>query len=119
MTEGATWAWLVDLMGEDAAVTLVLAHGGRAVKVPSSFAPDRKLARLLGEPAARALIDARGGEVIDIPLARRPVGTILLARGVPPVEVAERLGVTRQAVGRWQRSMRDAEDDLAQMRLFA
>jgi Sigma-70, region 4 len=93
-------AWLVDAVGEDAALHAIEQAGGTAVYCARTPNQGSELARLVGLPGARALAEIRGGEEIRIPLARDWRMRLYRARGLSYREIARRLGCWESTVHR-------------------
>ncbi|MBP5857274.1 hypothetical protein KAJ83_09660 [Marivibrio halodurans] len=91
---------LIEIVGDDAAIALVRAHGGGRLYVPAS--PRPKLVDLIGAAAAERLCRARGGEDIEIPLWRRGVYGYLRDRlGLSQAAAARTAGVTARTARNW------------------
>jgi hypothetical protein len=96
---------LVDCIGEDAVVRLVLRLGGLRVRVPKTATPDHHLTLVVGPEAAHSLARVFGGEQIEIPQAagwraemvRRRIAE-LSRQGLGTGAIARRLGMTQRGV---------------------
>jgi Mor family transcriptional regulator len=107
-----TFRQLVDLIGIDAALALVEAHGGTRVYVRARPKPDKGLSRLIGQDAAAKLARAMGGGgiMMKIPMAtayRRELRNRAIvtkyAEGVPLTALAREFGMTESNIGRISR----------------
>ncbi len=92
--------WLTNIIGADAALSLIEAHGGTRVYVPKDINQNSAARLALPLPEARRLGEAYGGEHILVPLARAWRVRIYRAAGMTYPAIARRLGVTERAVGR-------------------
>lgn len=92
---------LTDLIGAVAAVTLIERLGGTVVYIPAIPIAQSRLVLAIGHGPAARLCDVLSGSVLRLPSrlsqerARRRAAILYdLRRGLPPVEVATRHGVT-------------------------
>lgn len=92
---------VVDLIGVEAALRLVEAHGGVRIEVPSRATPSCALAQVVGLPATEALVREFGGTRMYVPLLKRWRGLMMRRDGASYAEIARRLGVSEQAVWSW------------------
>jgi DNA-binding NarL/FixJ family response regulator len=96
-------AWLVKLVGEEAALALVEAHGGTRLFVPKRVGAHSALARRTGVPAKSLapLAAAYGGETIKLPLCREwRIRIYRLRHGESYAAIARRLGIVESTVWR-------------------
>lgn len=96
----AELAWLTDLIGAEAALVLIEAHGGTRLYIPQEPNQGMAIAREIGLPAARALAARYGRDWIAVPLARNWRARLYRQRGDSYREIARRLGLTESAVSR-------------------
>lgn len=89
--------WLVDAIGEEAALGFLDSNGGRRIWVPTK-ARGSKFARLYGEDIAAALSAHCGGNHYDVPLCREWRTMLFYCQGMSISDIAFRLGCSRSAV---------------------
>ncbi|MGD9769469.1 MAG: hypothetical protein AB7U62_17680 [Pseudolabrys sp.] len=89
---------LVDIVGAEATLALIEAHGGTRFYVPRM--PNERLVAIVGEPGAAALASLLGGEYLKLPLARAWRVLVYQARGLSYPAIARRVGCTEGAVWR-------------------
>lgn len=92
--------WLSDVVGADAALGMIEAHGGTRVYVPKDINQNSAARLALPLPAARRMAEAYGGEHILVPIARAWRVRLYRAAGMTYPAIARRLGITERAVGR-------------------
>jgi hypothetical protein len=94
---------LVDLIGYDAAVTLIEMYGGTRIYIPKT--PNGRLIELVGEEAAAALSRAFGGDPdVRIPLCprlRQLAAVKLYREGWGAGRIARQLRTTEKSVYAW------------------
>lgn len=96
---------LVDCIGDDAAVKMVLRFGGLRLRVPKSIPAGHRLEVLLGAEACHSLARVFGGEQIELPVAEAWRTRMVRARiaqmaeaGLGTRDIAQRLGMTQRGV---------------------
>jgi hypothetical protein len=97
---------LVNILGMDAAMALIEAHGGTRLYVPTlaRLTPEHPLSALLGYAAARKLCDALSGPELRVPLCpqiKRAVAVAEFMAGVPASILARRFKTTETTIWRW------------------
>jgi len=92
--------WLTKIIGADAALSMIEAHGGTRVYVPKDINQNSAARLALPLPEARSLGEAFGGEHILVPIARAWRVRMYRAAGLTYPAIARRLGITERAVGR-------------------
>ena len=92
--------WLTNIIGADAALRMIEAHGGTRVYVPKDVNQNSAARLALPLPEARRLGEAYGGEHILVPIARAWRVRLYRAAGMTYPAIARRLGITERAVGR-------------------
>ena len=90
-------AFLVEAVGEDAALAFIEAAGGQRLYVPAQGAGSR-LAAVYGEGIATALSARFPGEKYEVPIARKWRIALLAARGLTVNEICQRVGLGKSAV---------------------
>lgn len=85
-------ARLIDMIGEEATLRFVEAHGGTRVHIRLGRTSRNGLADLLGAAAASALAEAFGGEYLRVPLAKRWRAQHYRRQGLSYAAIARRLG---------------------------
>ena len=101
--------------GEDAALALAEAFGGRSLYVPARIRSYHPIARAIGFEAARALSELRGPGRVDVPLgpaARNSFAPEIrrrLASGMSADKIAREVGCTRRTVFRVKASLNHAQ----------
>jgi hypothetical protein len=95
-------AALVRLIGAEATLKLIEAHGGRRLDVPRSVNQGSLLPRQIGLLPARILVERYAGGRLRVPLARAWRARIYRERdGLSYAEIAVRLGASDRSVWRW------------------
>lgn len=89
---------LLELLGTDATLALIEAHGGTRLSVPRSAGVTSELREQLGVSGFGRLVEYFGGSVLTIPLARAWRAPIYRARGMTHKEIARRCGVVESSV---------------------
>nr|WP_298796070.1 hypothetical protein [uncultured Acetobacter sp.] len=92
-------AWLVDAVGENAALEFIDGNAGKRLKIPRS-AENCQLAEIYGLPLAQALVDTYYGSDYQVPLVRAWRAHLLAGRGCSSNEIATRLGTSWRNVGK-------------------
>jgi hypothetical protein len=92
--------WLTKIIGADAALSMIEAHGGTRVYVPKEINQNSAARLALPLPEARRLGEAFGGEHILVPIARAWRVRMYRAAGLTYPAIARKLGITERAVGR-------------------
>ncbi len=92
--------WLTNIIGADAALRMIEAHGGTRVYVPKDINQNSAARLALPLPEARRLGEAYGGEHILVPIARAWRVRMYRAAGMTYPAIARKLGITERAVGR-------------------
>jgi hypothetical protein len=92
--------WLTNIIGADAALSMIEAHGGTRVYVPKEINQNSAARLALPLPEARRLGEAFGGEHILVPIARAWRVRMYRAAGLTYPAIARKLGITERAVGR-------------------
>ncbi len=92
--------WLTRIIGADAALSMIEAHGGTRVYVPKDINQNSAARLALPLPEARRLGEAFGGEHIPVPIARAWRVRMYRAAGLTYPAIARKLGITERAVGR-------------------
>ncbi len=92
--------WLTAIIGADAALSLIEAHGGTRVYVPAEPSDTSTLANAIGLPAARALAKHRPSEYITVPVCRNWRIRIYRARGMSCAAIARKVGCHEDTVTR-------------------
>lgn len=90
-------AWLVEAVGQDAALAFVEANAGRRISVPLS-ARGSKLASLYGEGVASALCAQYGDDRYDVPACKPWRIRVYADMGMTVGDIALRAGVSRPSV---------------------
>lgn len=100
-------AMISDEVGEDAAIALAKARGGRAVWIPKYPKPDSELSKIVGHQNALKISDLCGMGNIMVPCGnfggmagRRARAKELLQTGMSHSDIAARLDVTTRTVER-------------------
>lgn len=101
-------------LGNDAALKLVAAYGGKMITIPRKAAGSTLEAKLGGDLAV-LLVDLHGGDSIDIPnfaarLAAERRRFVLTNAHLSANDCAGRLGVTRQRILQIRREARPDPD---------
>lgn len=86
-------AWLVERVGQDAALQFIECAAGRRLFIPKVAAGSR-LAMLYGDAIADALSDQYGGNKYEVPSARDWRIRIYALMGLTNDEIAQRSGVS-------------------------
>nr|WP_298797460.1 hypothetical protein [uncultured Acetobacter sp.] len=86
-------SWLVDAVGEEAALEFIEANAGKRLYIPQN-PNDCLLAELYGPELARAVCQYRGGEQYQVPLVKAWRVHVLANRGLNSNEIAVRTGLT-------------------------
>ena len=108
---------LIEIVGEDATIALVRAHGGGRLYVPAS--PRPKLVDLIGAAAAERLCRARGGEDITIPLWKRGVYDYYRNRmGLSQEAAGRKAGIARRTAQNYDAGGGASLSDKLQLDLF-
>jgi hypothetical protein len=89
---------MIELLGEDATLALIEAHGGTRVNVPKAVPAQHPLRDLLGEARFALLFQYFGGTEIVVPQAREWRLRLYQRRGMTRREMARRLGLTENRV---------------------
>jgi DNA-binding NarL/FixJ family response regulator len=119
-------AEVAEVAGDEAALALARAAGGRSVYVPRpDNVPDGHwLVLALGREAAMMVADLVGGGDVAIPLgptgrqhATRAEVDTLIGQGLSASRIAQRCGVTERTVERRRAALR-AKANSSQLRLF-
>jgi DNA-binding NarL/FixJ family response regulator len=95
--------WLIDLLGEEAALRLVDVHAGTRFFVPKTLTARSELVRStqLDAKVLAPLVRSLGGELLNLPLCREWRVRIYRSReGLTYSQIAQRLGITERAVWR-------------------
>ena len=113
---------LVELLGLDGALALIERFGGQKLWVRSNVnnSPGEtswEVAETLGHAAAKALIQRYGGGELVVPLCKDWRTELYLHRGMPPAEVARKLGDHIATIRRRQKRAREGAPP-AQLRLI-
>lgn len=97
-----SYAVIVDLIGEAAALALSKARGGRSLTIPSPdrLGPSSPVVALVGRTAAEALAARFGGTRIDVPLGPGKRARIweMRGRGTAIAEIAREMRCTERTV---------------------
>lgn len=97
-------AALARLIGRDATLALIEAHGGARIAIPKTVNQASVLARTIGLDAARLLADRHGGTMLKVPLAKFWRAVIYRRRdGLSYAAIARRLGASESSVHAWLR----------------
>lgn len=87
-------AWLVDAVGEDAALEFIDGNAGRRLKIPRNV-DGSQLVDLYGMALAQALVDHNfGNDDYQVPLLRGWRAHMLAKRGCCNNEIATRIGTS-------------------------
>ncbi|OUI99540.1 hypothetical protein [Acetobacter cibinongensis] len=86
-------SWLVDAVGEDAALEFVEANAGKRLYIPNQ-ANGSVLEEMHGSDVATAVCRYRGGEQYQVPMARNWRVAMLAKRGFNNNDIAARTGLT-------------------------
>jgi hypothetical protein len=97
----AELAFLAEIIGPRATLTLIEAHGGTRIKVPKNVNQGSALARAIGLDAARAMAGWRGGETVKVPLAKPWRIRLYRAEGLSYTQIARKLGIGESAVHKY------------------
>lgn len=93
---------IASVIGAEAALRLVEAHGGVRIKVPSQARPRSALAGTIGAEALGQLVRAFGGNYLNVPLCRPwRVRVLRLRDGMSYSEIARALHMTEGTVYRY------------------
>lgn len=99
MSENRITAELLDLLGLEAFLALVEAHGGTRLYVPRQ-AGETQIVRDIGPAAASRLVERYGGDYVRVPLAREHRARRLREEGLSNAQIARRLGMSESGVER-------------------
>jgi len=88
------------ILGEEGFVLLAEALGGVRAYIPYSFGDDHEIVRLLGREAAEKLSRAMAPAAIRVPLGRRERALYWRAQGLSDRQIALKLGITENGVGK-------------------
>jgi hypothetical protein len=114
----AELAWLADIIGDDATLALIEAHGGTRLYVPRRSPAASRLAEVLGAAAVGQLSATWGGDYLKVPTAKFWRARILRARGKSYAEIARALGATESSVWRWLNAAGDTATGQPELRLW-
>jgi DNA invertase Pin-like site-specific DNA recombinase len=89
---------IADLIGAEAALLLIEAHGGQRIHVPKNARPNTKLAKLIGVDALAKLCALYGGIDVYIRRERHIRIKLLRAQGHTYSEIARTLGCSQKTV---------------------
>lgn len=89
----------VEILGEDLAITFLLALGGAELQLGANPRADGKVADLVGLAAAQRLAAAHLPR--RVPVAKQWIARVWAEKGLPTAEIARRLHMTDVAVRRW------------------
>ncbi len=103
---------VVNAIGQDKAIKLMLELGGTVVYVPREAKSTTKLVAAIGSKAAADLALEFGGTHLEIPVGGRAVTLWLSATGLNNNEIARIQKTTAKTVGKRLASVRDALPDL-------
>lgn len=91
-------ASLLELLGTDATIALIEAHGGTRLSVPRNAGAACDVRERIGDESFLRLVQYFGGAVLTIPLARGWRAAIYRQRGMTYREIARACGVVESAV---------------------
>ncbi|KDE20674.1 hypothetical protein AZ09_04305 [Acetobacter aceti 1023] len=97
MQPPASISWLVNAVGEDAALLFIESAGGQRIMVPRN-APGSLLSDLYGAELAAELVNHHGGSSYQVPLVKTWRAHVLARRGLSNNEIASRLGISWRQV---------------------
>ncbi len=91
-------AQMAELLGTEATVALIEAHGGTRLSVPrrADAAPELRVA--MGDAGFLRLVQYFGGSVLTVPLARAWRAKIYRERAMTFAQIARACGITESAV---------------------
>lgn len=94
----AELARFVKVIGDEATLALIEAHGGLVIHIPRFVWPETVLTRSIGTAAAEALAAEYGGEKLRIPIAKNWRARVYRRRGETIAAIARRLSVGENTV---------------------
>lgn len=99
-------AWIADVIGTQATLRLIEAHGGTAIYVPHEVNQGSSLARSIGLEAARQMAAEWGGTRLKVPLCKIWRVQVMHAERKSYAEIARALGTTETSVWRMLHGLR-------------
>lgn len=91
---------LLRLIGKDALLMVVEAHGGTRIPIPTHARPDTLLGQLIGMPALLPLVKELGGTHVKVPLAKRWRIMVYRGQALSLSEIARRVQATESCVSK-------------------
>lgn len=89
-----------DVIGQSGLVALAESFAGSRLQIPASMPDDHPIVQAIGADAAQKLAAAYSPEIIRVPLAHERRAIHHRDSGMPPAQIALRLGLTETAVNK-------------------
>lgn len=100
MNGGYLKTQLAAVLGQEGLVRFCQEYGGTRVYVPHKLADDHDIVTTIGRDLADKLSRAMAPCTIRVPLARRERALYYRAAGMSDAQIARRLGITENGVGK-------------------